>query len=335
MTATHQQQDDLDLAAIERRWAPYLTGPFDPELHRRFAALTGRHDDLVVPEQVWWERLLPRLNDLAYREAFRDKNLSDQLLGWPPGPETYLRRVHGHYLAADYTPIADAEVLPHLQALQERGITTAIIKPSRTDDGERIALLGIDERGLALGRQRVTWPILERLFGTDLIVQERLVQHPAMAAPHPASVNTVRLRTLRWHGRIEVLPSLVRFGQNGSINDNVGTGGLACGVEHDGRLRPYAVDSAGGVQRVHPTTGVAFADREVPRWGEVVALGQRLHRAVLPFDLVGWDIALDRAGRPRLLEFNVRGDSNVVQHATGQPLFGAWTAKVIDALLTD
>jgi hypothetical protein len=334
LAASLRPRDRAYLAEIDDRWAPHLGRPADPQEYLRFAELTGRREVLLVPRPVLWDILLPRLNDLAVREALCDKNLSDQLLGFPPGPETYLRRVHGHYLDARYAAVADVEVPERLRALHERGVASAVIKPSRSDNGDRITVLELDALGVLLDGQRVAPVHLERLFGPDLLVQEHLTQHPAMAAPHPASVNTVRLRTLRWRGRIEPLPSLLRFGVGGRRNDNVRTGGLACGIEPDGRLRPYAVDRRLRATTAHPTTGVTFAGTVVPGWDEVVALGQRLHERVQPFDLVAWDIAIDPDERPRLLELNVRGDSAVPQLATGRPLFGDLTAAVLDELVT-
>jgi len=56
---------------------------------------------------------------------------------------------------------------------------------------------------------------VEKEWGENFLVQKRIEQHPVTAKPHPASVNTLRMLTLRWEGEIRNLLSYIRIGTGG------------------------------------------------------------------------------------------------------------------------
>ena len=320
------------LRAIHRRWAALAGEPVDPSDHIRFAEISGREDELFVPVSVWRSVISPAMNRPAYRPAFRDKNLSDVVLGWPPGPETFLRRMNGQYLDARYQAVPEEKVTDRLLGLAERGVEEVVIKPSVTDNGKLVHRCRIGPEALWLAGSATSIADLEQTLGPDFIVQEVIDQHPELASFHPPSLNTVRLVTLRWDGSIHVLPSFIRFGTNGAVTDNASTGGVCCGIDDDGALSSYAVDKHGQVYDRHPTTGVAFAGSAVPSWRRLCDLGRRLHERLLHFDAVSWDFAVDPDGEPCFIEVNFQGACHLYQWATGRTLFGEHTEAVLDAI---
>src|SRR5262245_31931709 len=137
------------------------------------------------------------------------------------------------------------------------------------------------------------------------VVQERIVQHPALAALHRQSVNTVRLVTLcREDGTPEVLAAVLRIGTGDAEIDNTTGGGLVATVDlATGRCRTAFSRYRVSEHAVHPQSGIPIEGFEIPHWAQVQSDAVRAHRFV-PFPrTLGWDVAIEERG-PVLLEVN-------------------------------
>jgi len=153
---------------------------------------------------------------------------------------------------------------------------------------------------------------LERLFeeivSADFIIQEAIVQHEAVSALYPHSINSIRIDTFTdQEGNVEILSALLRMGGHGNIVDNVTAGGLFVGVDlQSGRLRPEAsvfLKNGAATHLKHPDTGVAFRDYPLPFFEEVKTLAIAAAEKLPAIRLVGWDVVLSEEG-PVLLEGN-------------------------------
>jgi hypothetical protein len=314
---------------IDQYWNLHYGTTINPLWHLAYAQVTGRKDPRYISSEIWWEEILPHFNDLELRPAFRDKNLSDLFLPQAPIPNTIIKRIHSHYYTADNHLIAVTDAEQLLCQAQH----TLIIKPSQTDDGYGIAELVSSKGRFLLDQSPCTFEDLEQKYGKNFIVQEKIIQHPILAAPHPSSVNTIRVVSFRWRGEIKILLAFVRFGINGKLTDNVGTGGLCCGIDSSGRLQALAVDRAGKTYARHPTSNYDFGQqKEIPDFHAVCTLAVNLHHNIYPFDIISWDFALDIYSKPLFLELNFRGAVDVYQFASGKPLFGNLTEEVLDEI---
>jgi hypothetical protein len=314
---------------VVRYWRHHLGRDITPIWHLAFAKITGKQDVRFIPGQVWNDQVLPFLNDLSLRPAFLDKNLSDIFLDAGRTPATILKRMHGNYYKGT-TQLTRQDAVSHLTSF---GGKRFIIKGSRTDNGLGIRMLEIaGEKFLVNGEERQIAD-LEDLYGNNFLVQEMIVQHQDLAKIHPQSVNTIRVVTLRWREEITVLMSIARFGIGGGLNDNLGSGGIACGIDSDGRLMDRAFDIEGNVYSEHPTTGFRFENRaSVPSHDRACEFARDLHRQIFHFDIVSWDIAIARDGAPIFLEVNFRGGCDSYQIVVGRPLFGNLTEEILHAV---
>ena len=148
--------------------------------------------------------------------------------------------------------------------------------------------------------------------GGRFLLQERVVQHPALDALHAESVNTVRLVTVLRDGRAEPLAAALRVGVGGCPVDNWSAGGFVVGVDlstgalfGDGYFKPGCggdVEYGGTVGR-HPDSGVALDGYALPFIPEAVRLAQRFHVDMGGPRSVGWDLALTPDG-PSVIEGN-------------------------------
>lgn len=151
-----------------------------------------------------------------------------------------------------------------------------------------------------------------------------------MAAPHPASVNTARLVTFRWKDQIRVLLAFARFGVEGKMTDNAGTGGVCCRIGSDGKMDDRAIDEYGTTHLRHPTSGYEFSEcAYVPNYDQMCREAIELHKRIFHSDIVSWDFATNVDGSPVFLEMNFQGVSYIYQFASRKPIFGDLTREVL------
>jgi hypothetical protein len=297
---------------------------YSPALwHECYTGATGRYDTRYIPEDYFYLDLLPSLNALRYVRKYGDKNYYEAL-GFPNLPRTLGRISNGR-------PIDErARIVPLDRLLgATAGFSEVVIKPTLGDQsggGAMVTMCAPDAVSKHIER-------FTRAGVRDLVVQEPVTQHQALAGLNASSVNTVRCMTLRIDNRVTALSSVVRIGRQGARVDNGSSGGLACGVEHDGCLKRYAY-SIKTFERFarHPDDPeVAFAGRAVPAFATVRDFCIDVHERVPDVDMVSWDIAVDPQARPVLIEFNM-GDQEINFHQLANgPLFGEHTERVLAA----
>ena len=144
------------------------------------------------------------------------------------------------------------------------------------------------------------------------LFQDRIVQHPALAALHAASVNTVRLVTVLRDGRAEPLAAALRVGVGGCPVDNWSAGGFVVGLDlgtgalfGKGLFKPGIGGDVryGGAVDQHPDSGVLLDGYALPFIPESIRLAQQFHRDMGGPRSIGWDLALTSTG-PSVVEGN-------------------------------
>ena len=136
----------------------------------------------------------------------------------------------------------------------------------------------------------------------QVLAEEYVVQHPAIARIYPGSVNTVRLCTIRVKAPAQVVFSSLRIG-NGRSVDNLNAGGMAVIVGEDGRISTVGADKDGKAYEAHPMTGVTLKGCEIPFYKEAVELVVRAAEHFPQTGYIAWDVAIAEKG-PLLIEAN-------------------------------
>lgn len=157
------------------------------------------------------------------------------------------------------------------------------------------------------------------------ILQEALTQHDAMNALNPHSVNTVRIVTVMKDGEPFVLTSVLRVGTKSSGNvDNWAAGGLSVGCLDSGYLKKYGFYKPmyGTKTAVHPDTGIAFSDFQIPMYDQIVDLVLHAHKQLYLMHSIGWDVAVTDQG-PVIIEGNDNWEISLMQ-ACDRPLKKEW-----------
>lgn len=313
---------------IEGYWRQFDFSPPHLDWYRLFYALTGQRDPRFVPEETFRVDIERWLNCQSLADAYSDKNLIDRRFADASRPKTVLRRIHGHYFTPEYGALDRRSADNVLRGL--RG--NFIVKPSisATGSGQNVNLITIDDGVIQADERRITLEEIEIPYGGDFLVQEKAHQHAEMAAFHDRSFNTCRIITLRVDDDFKIAGVTFRMG-NGSYVDNGHAGGLLCGVNiATGALTAKAVDVRFVEYDQHPRTGVIFAGRTVYNFDQMKALALRLHRELIYFDMVSFDIGLGESAVPCLIEVNLWGQGiEPHQVLKGEPLFGNDTDAIL------
>lgn len=233
-------------------------------------------------------------------------------------PKTIFRKVDNFYLDADYNSITLKEAIARSK-----------------DEGEVILKIALFSGG---GFGVMFWNAAEdseeKLVdflhsAKDVICQEVIKQHPSISLLNPTSVNTIRMLTFAFKNEVQMLSSYIRIGGKGSRLDNRQNGGMACGIEKDGRLKATAIDRAANRYDLRPE-GISLDQIVVPNFEKGVEIVTHLaKRFVSITKMISWDIAIDESGEPLLVEANLCGGGLDAHQICNGPLFGDLTEEVL------
>lgn len=303
--------------------------PLDPTMNIAMSNFTDASFPQGLSHSFYSEELQFFLNDRTFIDAYSDKTIYHTLLPKAAHPVTIIARSFGNYFGPSDAPISQLRAERHLLDAEN----DMIVKPARAGNGEGVALLKSTDGQLLLDGQPTSISALVTTYGDHFIVQEKLAQHETLERLNPTSLNTFRVTTLRWKGRIFALPSFLRIGGGGAVFDNASAGGLCLGVNPDGGPASYALSYDLRKVHNHPDTGVSLTSTN---FGSVFPDARRLcvelHQSVRHHNLISWDIGISPTGQPIFIEFNFRGAFWIYQMATGRPVLGELQDEVLSEL---
>jgi len=310
---------------IQEYYQKHYNHKIDPITHIAFANLTKNKDVRIIPQLFYRKKFLNVFNDSAMNDMFRDKGLYDILIDTDQKAYNVLKYTRGQYVTNINEFIDENKALDILFNDSEE----YILKPSDTNNGIGITKLKVRGNKLFIDDREITLKDLKLQYGYNYLIQRVIKQHDTMAKPHPNSVNTLRMATFRWKGKIHNLYTFARFGHSGNIKDNAGAGGLVVGVKNDGTFMDYGVVRSKIVHE-HPTTNIRITEfGRVPNMSEVNKFVRELHENILLQNYVAWDIAINQDGKPIFIENNFYGGSWINQVALNQSMFGDLTDEIL------
>lgn len=196
--------------------------------------------------------------------------------------------------------------------------------------------------GAVLSERELIAAVIDESRRQDLIVQPRLMNHPALRRLTPAGLCTVRALTCRnERGGFELTHAVFRMPVRADAAvDNFHAGGLAAPITlADGQLgqaTSLGLSPGAGWYDAHPTTGGRIMGCRLPYWDAVMALVVRTHELFPDLVALGWDVAILEDG-PCLVEVNKGPDVDLIQRPHAAPLgpsrFGALLAFHLEQAL--
>ncbi len=163
----------------------------------------------------------------------------------------------------------------------------------------------------------------------DMLLEELIIQHPAIAAFNPGSTNVPRLNTMvDGKGQAHVFSAFFRTGTGDAVVDNMGAGGMAAHIDVDtGIVTTPAIDMHRREYILHPDSGQIFLGFRIPHWEEAKALVIAAAKEIPDMRYIGWDVAVTEKG-VCLIEGNDRADICVRQFVDRQGWYKQLTAML-------
>ncbi|PFG04481.1 sugar-transfer associated ATP-grasp domain-containing protein [Bacillus sp. es.034] len=306
---------------IDSFWSSGLGLKINKNWHIAYSTVNGKEDHRYIPEDVFYTLIERSLNQYDLAQAYSDKNNYDLFLDDYPQPETLIKKINGNFYNKQRTKLTKEEVINIL--LFKPG--EIFIKPSLdSGGGKNVSLLKIDNNKIILKNKKLSFDKLDSIYKDNYIIQKKVNQHKILQDIYPHSLNTIRITTLFWDNKVEVLSSVIRFGNKGL---NVDNGGIACGIDDDGILKS-PIDKNGFVHEKHPYTNYVLKDIKIPGYEEVKKLVLNLHLKLPYFRMVSWDVAIDENSKPILLELNLKGQEINFHQFNNGPIFKGFTEEI-------
>lgn len=294
------------------------------ELYFRY---NGIRSEKYIPASLYYYYITPYLVKMDFVHAYDDKCIYSKLFPNMKQPEVLLKNMNGRYFVSSEDTyngekeVSLTEAVKYLMT-QKKGV----IKPSMTGGGRNVRLFDFSSSGESA---------IEGLlcdYHSDFIIQQQIRNSSELKRLNPSSLNTVRIYTYRRVDSCEyvVLGSAIRFGGNGSLQDNACAGGGFCRINDDGRLDDRIYHFR------HFEKGSLKQDKGidslyVPQYDKMVECCKSLHRCLPYIDLIGWDITEDEEGDLILIEYNYAADSEFLQIFNG-PAFGEFTDELMEKI---
>ena len=308
-------------AEVDRVYKGYPFFTYD--YHRVLKGLSGRFCPDYMPEDLYYCYIEDFFSDKEASRYIDNKCYYPRIFPMLKQPESVVFRIGGIWLDTGYRPLSPREVLNALSQC-EGDLIMKIAENSEKSFG--VFLLQENERMETFRKNIKQIP-----KDLDVIVQKAIRQHEAYAALNPESVNAYRVISYLNDetNEVEILKLSIRIGIDDNISNTGGRGGVLAGVAQDGRLTPFTYGLDAAKYTKHPVYGYSFGDITLPFADRVVEYVKKGHPMVSRFKLISWDIGIDEAGNPVLMEINLTMSGMFSNQLLDGPLFGDKTEHIL------
>lgn len=290
--------------------------------HQIITHISGIFKKEYLPEDLFHSTIEPTLNNYSLAKGLTDKNYLTKIFLGIKHPEGVIKNINGVFFNNKGILITKEEAITNCSKFNK-----LIVKPSIDSYGGRnIIVLNLNGKSSQYKNHSI-----KEVFDSyqkDFIIQIFLSQNKKMKSLNPTSINTIRIISLLWENKVNILHAIVRLGRKNSYVDNTGQGGLFCQIKSDGNLVNKGYDGESNMF-LETDTNIKFKDFKVPFYDRLKEEVYELHKQVPHFRLVSWDLALDNENKTVLIEYNVVGQGVDGYEYTNGPFFGEFTNKVL------
>ena len=293
---------------------------------KKYLCSLSKEDELTlyIPDDFYYAFIDEFYSNPQWSNPCDDKNLYDLYFSDINRPHTIFRKVGNVYLDEQYRIISEEKAIIFAREYDE-----VILKNSKfSSGGNEILFWSSENKNVHILKQYLN-------NTRNVVCQESIRQHDTLNNLNNSSVNTLRIITFFFHETVYILSSVLRMGVSGSRIDNASSGGIVCGVKKDGKLKHIAYDIFANEYTRHPQ-GTSFESICIPNYDKCTVMVSKLaSRFVSVSRLISWDIAIDDAGQPNLIEFNLSfGEIDFHQLCNG-PIFGVLTHDVLQDVVNN
>jgi len=323
---------DKDIKQHKITWGKLGSKP-NLKWYRVYSTISGNNEPSYITETEYYNKIELILNNRTFSEAYCDKNFYHNFIDNHLLPDVYLRNMQGVYYTRHYKHInLSGEISPFIPDEVNR----IIIKKSIDSGGGRgIQLFNREGNEWKNNRNELlTVDFLENNYNSNFLIQEYIEQHQYFSHFNKTSVNTVRVFTYRSVKTNEIIPiqSVLRIGLPGAIVDNQAAGGIACGINKEGKLNNFAINKKG--EKLFEFNGIDFTNTNIVyKFHEIIELSKEMAQKFYYHRLLGFDFTVDMQGNIKLIEVNNRNNEINFYQMNNGPLFKEYTNEIIDFCL--
>jgi len=161
------------------------------------------------------------------------------------------------------------------------------------------------------------WNKYASRMARGFFVEERIYNHPDLAALNPDSLNTLRLMVVKTaNGQWHFLKPLLKIGRAGSAVDNLSMGGMFSKLDENGVAGPAYCKYDDTEYDCHPDTGEKIIGFQVPYYREALELAEFASQTVGFMGTLAWDMGVTPDG-PMIIEANAAWRFEALQQRLG------------------
>ena len=294
--------------------------------HRYFASYTGNFDAKFIPELIYIPVIEKKFNDSKFIPAFSDKNILPLLINSAENvrtPKIYLSCVNG-ILRDENSMFVDKK-----QAVKILENLTCFGKPTVDSNSGKMCAVYKFKSGIDTVSKRTAEEIIDEM-GKNFCFQELVKNCEIVSKLHKNSLNTFRITTYLWKGKVWHFPVIMRIGQGKSVLDNAHQGGMFIGLSDDGIMNDCAFTEFQDRYYKHPDSGIEFKGYCVPELKMALKAVETVHQIIPQLGMISWDVVVNDKGEVIIIEMNVLGQSVwLPQMAHGVGAFGDNTKEIL------
>ncbi len=302
----------------------------NPKWHAFCASLNNIHSSRYIPEDIFYNHIMPLLNNFNLAQAYTDKNMYDVFMQGIKMPKALLRCMHGNLYDADYNLL---NIANYSNSLSDKEVDCFIKPPIDSGQGKNVKKCKIKDRKIFVGGGLQDINKLKNSYDGDFIIQEGIKQSSILSDIYPYSVNIIRSISLRYENKIVVLSTnQLNFGNNQNYVSYTVDGEVVCGVDHNGNVAEFGYDDKFNKIFDHPFTHKPFKNIALPNFSDLEKIIIAGHERLPHFDLVAWDFGLDNLNQYVLIEYNLLFPGINYHQVINGPIFEKYLDGILDNL---
>lgn len=296
--------------------------------HRLYQSYTGNFDEKYFPEFLYIPYFEKIMNPKEFVKVFEDKSMTGLLTTDTDiiYPKIYISAVKKIIRDENTNIISLEKAVENIISLKKKKLFIKPCVDSCSGEGCKV----LNEVNLS-SYQNLKEILIE--YNGNFLIQDCIENHESLKKLHPESINTFRVMTYIWEGKINCCPIILRIGQGKSNVDNAHAGGMFIGIKNDGQFCDTAFTEFQTRYTKHPDSGIVFSEYKIPYMQKIIDSAIKLHSKVPQLGIISWDLTLEKNGKVVLIESNLAGGSIwLAQIAHGHGIFGENTASILQYL---
>ncbi|CAM4001960.1 sugar-transfer associated ATP-grasp domain-containing protein [Alkalicoccus chagannorensis] len=301
---------------------------YDPTISIVYSRMTNEGSHKIIPQQLFWESLVPFLNPKRTAYVYSDKNMYTHLFKDLNirQPRIMLKSIERQLYFNDDEMVSIDKAHDMLTTCEKNMVIKGSVK---SDQDNFKAIEYIDKKQRIKVGQMTVYDFLDWYEG-NWTLEEQVHQHKDLKTINPNKTSIVRVVTLRWKQEFHHLLSFVQIPISESSDQNNESNDIVVGLEDNGTFRHFGFDKNGKYYTCHPDTEVGFNTLPpLENINEFIEQAKLLHTRVLHYKMVSWDFVVGEDGGPIFTEMSFGGAVWRYQLASQKPLFRGLTKEVL------